>query len=694
MKDRSIEILKKIDRSNLPLTFDYLSDEFDVTTRTIRNEIEVINEFLQENDLATVESIRGKGLSVNFSEVERDKINDLLHMRIDYYSKDERILDLVLSIALDKQPTYLYRKQEFYSVSKSTMDEDMRSIRAFLTDYNIEIISTPKVGMVLKGKERAIRTMIYSLINKNTYDLRYLNDSTTNLSHIVNGYIEPDIYCEIEKIFQRDIWNPIGENYRQNSMLLLSIWIKRLKQGFIVAHEEFDQNYDAVTSSKFYKYLNAMGEEFEIAISDEEQKYIIFVLESLISEDDEHRAENWMELQILTIQMINSVENNTRIPFSQNESVLHSGIYNHLKGMVLRLNNQIHLSNPLTITIKKTYADIFAAIKLFFENLENEHFIQITEDEIAYLTIHFSASLSVINQENQYWYRAAVICNHGVATGKLLAENLKELFNIEIIGVFSSVDIDVLKKLDIDLIFSTVDIVVDFRPFLKLEPIITDSVKGLINQFLMVNRDKRRLRVQEKDYTEMFQSILGIITDEQGVLTAANYEKLEEVFLKHGLHTNEKELQPMIKDILMNSDIQIQKEVANWEDAIRVVSLPLLEKGVIEESYIDAMIESVHEFGPYIVLAPQFALAHARPEDGANQVGLSILTLNEGVDFGNSEHDPVKLIFCLSAIDSHSHLKIMKEIINLINHPDKIDQISKATSIENLKTILLNEGES
>lgn len=75
-------------------------------------------------------------------------------------------------------------------------------------------------------------------------------------------------------------------------------------------------------------------------------------------------------------------------------------------------------------------------------------------------------------------------------------------------------------------------------------------------------------------------------------------------------------------------------------------------------------------------------------------MGLSILTLNEGVDFGNSEHDPVKLIFCLSAIDSHSHLKIMKEIINLINHPDKIDQISKATSIENLKTILLNEGES
>ena len=38
------------------------------------------------------------------------------------------------------------------------------------------------------------------------------------------------------------------------------------------------------------------------------------------------------------------------------------------------------------------------------------------------------------------------------------------------------------------------------------------------------------------------------------------------------------------------------------------------------------MIESVHEFGPYIVIAPEIAIAHARPDHNVNEVGLSLLS--------------------------------------------------------------------
>lgn len=148
----------------------------------------------------------------------------------------------------------------------------------------------------------------------------------------------------------------------------------------------------------------------------------------------------------------------------------------------------------------------------------------------------------------------------------------------------------------------------------------------------------------------------------------------------------------MIEDILLDSDIQIKQNVTTWEDSIVKVSSPLLERGVIENEYVTAMIDSVKEFGPYIVLAPHFALAHARPDEGANRVGLSIMTLEKGVDFGNEDNDPVDLIFCLSAIDSHSHLKIMKEIISLINNPQKIEQLVSVTSVSELKKILLNNG--
>ncbi|MFG6128711.1 PTS sugar transporter subunit IIA, partial [Staphylococcus aureus] len=51
-----------------------------------------------------------------------------------------------------------------------------------------------------------------------------------------------------------------------------------------------------------------------------------------------------------------------------------------------------------------------------------------------------------------------------------------------------------------------------------------------------------------------------------------------------------------------------------------VASQPLLQEQVIEQCYVEAMIESVNELGPYIVIAPEIAIAHARPNNNVHQV--------------------------------------------------------------------------
>lgn len=43
----------------------------------------------------------------------------------------------------------------------------MRRLRATLVSYGIEIVSYGKQGLVYKGSERSIRTMIYDFINQN-----------------------------------------------------------------------------------------------------------------------------------------------------------------------------------------------------------------------------------------------------------------------------------------------------------------------------------------------------------------------------------------------------------------------------------------------------------------------------------------------------------------------------------------------
>ena len=54
----------------------------------------------------------------------------------------------------------------------------------------------------------------------------------------------------------------------------------------------------------------------------------------------------------------------------------------------------------------------------------------------------------------------------------------------------------------------------------------------------------------------------------------------------------------------------------------------LVEQGCAKQSYVDGIIASVKELGPYIVIADGIAMPHTRPEQGAIGIGCSLITLN------------------------------------------------------------------
>lgn len=144
----------------------------------------------------------------------------------------------------------------------------------------------------------------------------------------------------------------------------------------------------------------------------------------------------------------------------------------------------------------------------------------------------------------------------------------------------------------------------------------------------------------------------------------------------------------MLQDILKDSNILLNQDGKDWKEAITKVALPLLKEEVIEERYISAMINSVEEFGAYIVVGKHLALAHARPEDGVNKLGISVMTLKDPVNFGNPDNDPVKIVFCLAAVDSYSHLNVMKSLVELINDEEKLEKLIVAKDVKTFNQVL------
>ena len=138
----------------------------------------------------------------------------------------------------------------------------------------------------------------------------------------------------------------------------------------------------------------------------------------------------------------------------------------------------------------------------------------------------------------------------------------------------------------------------------------------------------------------------------------------------------------LIKLLSKNQRIMFEDKPITWVESIKRVSKPFLDESAIKESYVQKMIDNVNDLGPYIVIAPKIALAHARPEDGVNEMGLSLLISKEPVKFSEKEEHNAQLIFALAATDSVSHLSLLSDLAQIFGEPSNIDMLCELETKE------------
>lgn len=134
--------------------------------------------------------------------------------------------------------------------------------------------------------------------------------------------------------------------------------------------------------------------------------------------------------------------------------------------------------------------------------------------------------------------------------------------------------------------------------------------------------------------------------------------------------------------------VALNVEAASPKEAIRKVGGLLVSSNLVEEKYIDAMIDSYDENGPYFVLAPNIALPHARPEDGVKEASVSMIRLKHPIKFGHKTNDPVQFVFALGASSSDEHLELLKKITSLLNEPSHIEAITKAENYKEIQNLV------
>lgn len=145
--------------------------------------------------------------------------------------------------------------------------------------------------------------------------------------------------------------------------------------------------------------------------------------------------------------------------------------------------------------------------------------------------------------------------------------------------------------------------------------------------------------------------------------------------------------------LITPDQIELGVNASSWQSAIKAGGVILENAGIADQRYTEAMIASVEEHGPYIVIAPGFALAHARPDDSVKETGLSLIRLNQPVKFGHESNDPVSLVLSLAAKDATAHQSVLARIATILSAPAQREILDSSNDPARIASLINGELE-
>ena len=602
------------------------------------------------------------------------------------YTDIQRQKGIFMCVFADDVDTSVYLFQELFNVSKNTILSDIKELRNSLIPLKIEMKYSRKEGYYLCGNEQVIRSFAYKMVDELLFE-------------------------ELgELLLFKILWEQNQYSYSHIKTSILSLRDHN-KLSFIPSKVEFLVYFLSFTLARskknkvnlsqkdrlFLKQIELFHEieplvlelqkDFSFKNIENEYLYLLIVFLTILQGNPKEHAFDF--LLKCSKEIIAETEQIAAISFLDHNLLLN--VYSHLVPAYFRLRYEFPLNNLLIDDIKNQYGEMFTLVSKAMAPLEEIINQPINESEIGYFTILFGGA--ILNQredESDDSIQALIVCPSGVSSSLIMKTELEKIFPM--IEFSSTSEINRMDNLDLDhydILFSNVDLKID-RKVYYVKPVMSRIEKAKLLQEV-----QQEILIPGMIYpsaSEILSMILPFVTIKEGY----SEEKLLNIVSKkiEKKIENRKDVRPMLSELLTEEKIIISDEAANWEEAIKLSASPMLEDGQIEESYVEAMINKVHEFGAFINIGTFIALPHARPEDGVNELGMSLLKLHQPVNLLEDEKHPIKVFICLAAIDNETHLKALATLTKILSNKDKLEQLTNAqTKEEILKIIDINEEE-
>ncbi|WP_413375870.1 BglG family transcription antiterminator [Alkalihalobacillus sp. 1P02AB] len=675
LDERSADIIRVLQQAS-PLKMSELEAQTGLTRRQLQYGIGKLNDWLKSYGYKPIHFDRKVGYDLS-DKIRDEDLQEKLTKRTYVFSEEDREKVIYLMLLLSEETLSVYHFQYITGVSRNTILKDLRQLKEKAQLQQLQIIYSKQKGYLIKGDSNLKRYTIEQLIHD------VLNSTSSNLIiDCIWGDREEQIQSiqlQLESVEQKLGITLTDERLQELTYLFLCT-DQLIGKGEAL---ESIHSWEGLTSTNEYKLVEQMTKmkTFQGDWNQTERLYATLHLLSMNRTKDVSPLQDDHVIHELLRKIVEEFERLACIHL-QDKELFYQQLYVHFRPAYYRMKYRISLINTMTERVQKVYPELHHLTKKSLWPIEEAIGYSVSEDELAYFTIHFGGWLRRQGDTLDDRKRAIVVCPNGIGISNFLIYTLRELFPDILFLDALSVRDAVHYPLSYDLVFSTVHLRTKAELFV-VPPILEMQDKQKLRQKVM--QELYGYTAQNLDVTSLLKVISQYATiHDTGQLEKALQSQIYTHTDKRNKHLLEGVEKPVLEELLTSQTIQLQSRVSDWKEAIRVASQPLVDLGTIEERYVEAMIQSIDTNGPYVVITPGVAIPHSRPEQGVRSLSMSLLKLDEAVDFAPEK--PVRLIVVLAAVDSESHLRALVQLTQLLGEPSNIEDILQSTD----KAVLLD----
>lgn len=674
MNKRLYDILKFILQSKGKTSIKEISIFTSVNDRTIRYDIEKINELLLAENISPIEKL-SKGVLFH---KEYEKLEDFIKNNSKDIFFNEYRQTIILIKILFSQEICINDLCESFDVTRTTIKTELGEIRKFLKENHLELEPTGS-GLRLVGEEENIRNTQLKILNQYRNIISEKNIEKRYIFNLINGYFKDISITEIEK-FINYVAKQLNIVITDETYFILSNYI--LIMLWRIKHEKF---IEKINNKNFYsetaefkilkKGISFLEANFFIEVSDFElAKLTDYFLGCSSFSLNNSAYKEWIEIEIIVKKIVLQFKKIHGVDLTSDITLL-NGLVNHIKPTIHRIKNGIKLENSVYEEVIENYPTLFKDTKNALEVLKNFINNDINEDEIAFIALHFKGALDRNKNNKKESKNVILICGYGYGTSKLLEQQLKDRYNINILDI---IPLNQIKNIDfsknIDLIITTLgklELETNI-PIVTINPILKNKDITLLDSF---NLPKYSNRTSLSLIMKTINTYCDIKNKDELI---GNLKTILEGKIIDDLEIKGKKL----SDFLNVDNIRLKVSANSWEEAIKKVGNILVECGNVEESYIDTMIEKVRLHGPYIVITDSLAIPHGDISTGVLNSGMALISLDKPVLFPKNKSVKFLLAFCATA--SKDYLDALTSFLELVDNYNFLDIINSTSSIKKI----------